>query len=73
MCTILHAVNRLRQARDEAGLSQSQLARLVDAPQATISALENDRIKRPSHDLVTRICRALQRKPEEIFPVAVAS
>jgi DNA-binding XRE family transcriptional regulator len=66
-------VNKLKKARNDAELSQSELARLVEVPQATISALENDRIKRPSHDLVTRICRALRRKPEDIFPVAMAS
>jgi DNA-binding XRE family transcriptional regulator len=66
-------VNKLKKARVEAGFSQSELARLVESPQATISALENDRIKRPSHDLVTRICRALRRKPEDVFPVAIAS
>ena len=66
-------MNKLKQARTAADLSQSELARLVEIPQATISALENDRIKRPSHDLVMRICRALRRKPEDVFPVAVAS
>jgi len=66
-------VNRLKKAREEADLSQSQLARLVAVPQATISALENDKIKRPSHYLVTRLCRALRRKPEDLFPVALAS
>jgi len=66
-------VNKLKKAREHAEFSQSELARLVAVPQATISALENDKIKRPSHDLVMRICRALRRKPEDIFPVAVAS
>lgn len=73
MCSILHVVNRLKKAREDAGLSQSELARLVGVPQATISALENGRIKNPSHQLVVRLCRALRRKPEEIFPVALAS
>lgn len=66
-------MNKLKKAREHAEFSQSELARLVAVPQATISALENDKIKRPSHDLVMRICRALRRKPEDIFPVAVAS
>jgi DNA-binding XRE family transcriptional regulator len=66
-------VNRLKKAREDAELSQSELARLVEVPQATISALENDKIKRPSHHLVVRLCRALRRKPEDIFPVAIAS
>lgn len=66
-------MHKLKRARADADLSQSQLARLVDVPQATISAIECDRIKRPSHELVIRICRALRRKPEEIFPVALAS
>jgi DNA-binding XRE family transcriptional regulator len=66
-------VNRLKKAREDADLSQSELARLVAVPQATISALENYRIKRPSHELVMRLCRALRRKPEDVFPVAIAS
>lgn len=61
-------MNRLKKAREDAELSQSELARLVEVPQATISALENQRIKRPSHDLVVRICAALHRKPEDVFP-----
>jgi len=65
-------VNRLKKAREDAELSQSELARLVEVPQATISALENDRIKKPSHDLVIRLSRALRRKPEDLFPVAMS-
>jgi DNA-binding XRE family transcriptional regulator len=45
------------------------LARLVDVPQATISALETGKVQNPSHNLVVRICRVLRRKPEDVFPV----
>jgi DNA-binding XRE family transcriptional regulator len=59
----------LKKARVHARLSQSELARLVEVPQATISALETGKTQNPSHTLVVRICRALRRKPEEVFPV----
>jgi DNA-binding XRE family transcriptional regulator len=64
-------VSKLRKARERAGYSQSQLARLVDVPQATISALETGKTQNPSHALVVRICRILRRKPEDVFPVTL--
>ena len=62
-------MSELRKARKRAGYSQSQLARLVGVPQATISALETAKTVNPSYSLVIRICRALRRRPEEVFPV----
>ena len=55
----------------QAGLSQSQLARLADVPQATISALETGKTQNPSYELVIRLCRILRRKPENVFPVSL--
>ena len=62
-------MSELRKARKRAGYSQSQLARLADVPQATISALETKKIQNPSHTLVVRICRVLRRRPDDVFPV----
>jgi DNA-binding XRE family transcriptional regulator len=66
---MLSFVSQLRKAREQAGYSQSELARLIKVPQATISALETGKTQNPSHTLVIRICRVLRRKPEDVFPV----
>ena len=66
---IVRAVSQLRKARERAGYTQSELARLVEVPQATISAIETGKTQNPSHTMVVRICRVLRRKPEDVFPV----
>jgi DNA-binding XRE family transcriptional regulator len=63
--------NTLRQAREDAGMSQSELARAVEVPQATISAIETGKTIRPGYGLVVRICRAIGREPEDVFPTAM--
>jgi transcriptional regulator with XRE-family HTH domain len=51
----------LREARRRASLTQDELASLCgDVDQPTISALENNRIARPSHFVVTRIVTVLR-------------
>jgi len=62
-----------KQAWLNAGEKLGPAARVGDTIQITKVTLENDKIKRPSHYLVTRLCRALRRKPEDLFPVALAS
>lgn len=58
-----------------AGLTQTELARLAGIDNTTISDLERGKILRPSHDLVTRVVRALRGSGlkgitnEQLFPV----
>jgi transcriptional regulator with XRE-family HTH domain len=61
--------SRLRAAREDANMTQAELAERVGVEQATISMLENEQIHRPSHDLVTRIARELNVAGETLFPV----
>jgi transcriptional regulator with XRE-family HTH domain len=57
----------LRDAREAAGLTQAQLAKLADVRQATISEMENG--VRRSVDLPTleRLCRALRVEPGDLL------
>jgi transcriptional regulator with XRE-family HTH domain len=50
---------RLRQFRELAKLSQSELAKRADMPQPVISALEGGRQKSVNLDTARRIARAL--------------
>ena len=58
--------NRLKQARAEAGLSQSQLAELVGVSRNTISSIETGQFN-PTAKLALILCIALGKKFEELF------
>ena len=58
--------NRLREARTEAGLSQTQLAETVGVSRNTISSIETGQFN-PTAKLALILCIALDRKFEEMF------
>ena len=58
--------NRLREARTEKGLSQSQLAQLVGVSRNTISSIETGQFN-PTAKLALILCIALDKKFEELF------
>ena len=58
--------NRLRAARAEKGLSQTQLAELVGVSRQTISSIETGQFN-PTAKLALILCVALDRKFEELF------
>ena len=58
--------NRLKQARNERKLSQSQLAELVGVSRNTISSIETGQFN-PTAKLALVLCIALDRKFEELF------
>ena len=58
--------NRLREARMEEKLSQSQLAELVGVSRNTISSIETGQFS-PTAKLALILCIALARKFEELF------
>lgn len=58
--------NRLREARTEAGLSQSQLAETVGVSRNTIGSIETGQFN-PTAKLALILCIALDRKFEELF------
>ena len=58
--------NRLKVARAEKGLSQTQLAELVGVSRNTISSIETGQFK-PTAKLALILCIALDKKFEELF------
>ncbi len=58
--------NRLKQARAERGLSQTQLAELVGVSRNTISSIETGQFN-PTAKLALVLCVALDKKFEELF------
>lgn len=58
--------NRLKEARAERGLSQSQLAELVGVSRNTISSIETGQFS-PTAKLALVLCIALEWKFEDLF------
>ena len=58
--------NRLKEARCEKGLSQSQLAELVGVSRNTISSIETGQFN-PTAKLALILCIALDQKFEDLF------
>ena len=58
--------NRLKVARGEKGLSQTQLAELVGVSRNTISSIETGQFN-PTAKLALILCIALDKKFEELF------
>lgn len=59
--------DRLRQAREEAGLTQEELSALSGISRVTISGLETGRITVTKTDTLTKIADALQKSVSYIF------
>jgi len=58
--------NRLKEARQEKKLSQSQLAEMVGVSRNTISSIETGQFN-PTAKLALILCIALDKKFEELF------
>ena len=58
--------SRLKEARTEKNLSQSQLAELVGVSRNTISSIETGQFN-PTAKLALILCIALDRKFEDLF------
>lgn len=58
--------NRIKEARSQAGLSQTQLAELVGVSRNTISSIETGQFS-PTAKLALTICIALDKKFEDLF------
>ena len=58
--------NRLKEARAEQKLSQSQLAHMVGVSRNTISSIETGQFQ-PTAKLALVLCIALDRKFEDLF------
>ena len=58
--------NNIKDARSDAGLSQSQLADMVGVSRNTISSIETGQFN-PTAKLALVLCIALDKKFEELF------
>ena len=58
--------NRLKEVRQEKGLSQAALAKMVGVSRNTISSIETGQFN-PTAKLALILCIALDKKFEEIF------
>ena len=58
--------NRLREMRNEKGLSQSELAQIVGVSRQTISSIENGQFN-PTAKIALILCIALDQKFEDMF------
>ncbi len=59
-------LNRVKEARNELGLSQAQLADIVGVSRNTISSIETGQFC-PTAKLALVLCIALDKKFEELF------
>ncbi len=58
--------NRVRELREKAGLSQGQLADVVDVSRQTINSIEKERYT-PSLPLALALARYFQTSVEKLF------
>ena len=58
--------NRLKEARTQSGMSQTQLAELVGVSRNTISSIETGQFN-PTAKLALILCIALDKKFEDLF------
>lgn len=58
--------NRIKEARQEVGLSQGELAQMVGVSRNTISSIETGQFS-PTAKLALILCIALNKKFEDLF------
>ena len=58
--------NRLKEARTQSGMSQTQLAEMVGVSRNTISSIETGQFS-PTAKLALILCIALDKKFEDLF------
>ena len=66
MKNVLVLKNRLKMARAEKGLSQSDLAEMIGVSRNTVSSIETGQFN-PTAKLALILCIALDKKFEELF------
>lgn len=58
--------NRIRELREESGLTQEELAKRLQVTRQTVHAIENDKYN-PTLGLAFKLSRLFNRSIEEIF------
>lgn len=61
---------KIRELRDELGMSQAQLAAQAGLSQGYLSQLENDEVQNPSAAVIFRLARALHVDPRVLMYAA---
>jgi transcriptional regulator with XRE-family HTH domain len=62
--------DKIRQLREEFGLTQGQLAGGASVSQGYLSQLENGDVKNPSAAVLLRVAQAMNVDPDELFEAA---
>jgi transcriptional regulator with XRE-family HTH domain len=62
-------MQKLKDIRYKKRLTQEKLAEISGVDQSTISSIENNPDKIPAWPTVAKLAKALDMKPEELFPV----
>ena len=62
--------DRIRQLREEIGLTQGQLASGSSVSQGYLSQLENGEVKNPSAAVLLRVAQAMQIESDDLFEAA---
>jgi transcriptional regulator with XRE-family HTH domain len=62
--------DRIRQLRDQAGLTQGQLASSSAVSQGYLSQLENGEVKNPSAAVLLRVAQAISVDADDLFEAA---
>lgn len=66
-----HVAQLIYDARTEAGLSQTELARMIDTTQSVISRLEDADYEGHSLSMLSRIAKALDREVKiDLVPIS---
>ena len=63
---------RIRKYREDRGLSQKELAQLIDVSNSRVSNWEQG-INRPDADILAAICTALNVSPSELLDVRLSA
>jgi transcriptional regulator with XRE-family HTH domain len=62
--------DKIRNLREQYGLTQGQLAGGASVSQGYLSQLENGDVKNPSASVLLRVAQAMQIDPDELFEAA---
>src|SRR3972149_226148 len=62
--------DKIRELREELGLTQGQLANDASVSQGYLSQLEKGDVKNPSAGVLLRVAQAMQVEPDELFEAA---
>ncbi|MBI1885870.1 MAG: helix-turn-helix transcriptional regulator [Chloroflexi bacterium] len=62
--------DKIRELRDQIGITQGQLAGSAEVSQGYLSQLENGDVKNPSAAVLLRVAQAMKVDPDELFEAA---